>query len=62
MRESFKRAATCRFEDVRYWGLFAFRQVDRATRRAVDECRDARHVRAPVVDIDGTGAYWRVPA
>ena len=37
-------------------------QADRATRRAVDEFRDAHHVRAPVVDIDGTGAYWRVPA
>ena len=34
----------------------------RETRRAVDGFRDAHQVRATVVDVDGTGAYWRVPA
>ena len=34
----------------------------RDTRRAVDGFRHAHQVRATVVDIDGTGAYWRVPA
>jgi O-methyltransferase len=37
-------------------------QAGRATRRAVDAFREAHHVRATVMDIDGTGAYWRVPA
>jgi O-methyltransferase len=37
-------------------------QEGSATRRAVDAFRDTHHVRATVMDIDGTGVYWRVPA
>ncbi len=36
-------------------------RVSGGARRAVDEFRDANDIRAAVVDIDGSGAYWRLP-
>jgi hypothetical protein len=31
-------------------------------RKAIADYRSANHITAPIYDIDGIGAYWRVPS